>query len=173
MTVVVWIASVMLVAATFLALTRIVRGPSALDRMVAMDVLLSCLIGAIGLEAAYNRHGTTLAVLAVLALLGFVGSVAVARFAAGEADAPPGEGTGGGVGGLPSEQLAGVTSADPADLAADAIAPLSSTLDEAELTGDAGLEAREARPDDARPDADRPDETSPDADRPDDGEAPR
>lgn len=89
MTVVVWIASVMLVAATFLALTRIVRGPSALDRMVAMDVLLSCLIGAIGLEAAYNRHGTTLAVLAVLALLGFVGSVAVARFAAGEADAPP------------------------------------------------------------------------------------
>lgn len=84
MTVVVWVAAVLVGLAVFLALVRIVRGPSALDRAVALDVLLSCLIGGVGLEAAYNRHGTTLAVLAVLALLGFVGSVTIARFAAGE-----------------------------------------------------------------------------------------
>jgi len=83
-TVVVWIVAAMLAVAAALALARIVRGPGPLDRMVGMDVLLSCLIGGIGLEAAANRHGTTLPVLAVLALLGFVGNVAVARFAAGE-----------------------------------------------------------------------------------------
>lgn len=84
MTVVYWVVAVLLAVASLLALVRIVRGPGPLDRMVGLDVLLSCLIGGIGLEAAANRHGTTLVVLAVLALLGFVGNVAVARFAAGE-----------------------------------------------------------------------------------------
>jgi multicomponent Na+:H+ antiporter subunit F len=89
MTVVLWIAATMLAVAAVLSLVRIVRGPSALDRAVAMDVLLSCAIGGIGLEAAYGRHGTTLPVLAVLALLGFVGSVAIARFGAGLGDDDP------------------------------------------------------------------------------------
>jgi multicomponent Na+:H+ antiporter subunit F len=91
MTVVLWIAASMLGVAALLSLVRVVRGPSALDRAVAMDVLLSCLIGALGLEAAYGRHGTTLPVLAVLALLGFVGSVAIARFGAGLGDDDPDE----------------------------------------------------------------------------------
>lgn len=93
MTVVLWIAATMLGLAALLSVVRIVRGPSALDRAVAMDVLLSCLIGAIGLEAAYGRHGTTIPVLAVLALLGFVGSVAIARFGAGLGDDEPEDGT--------------------------------------------------------------------------------
>ena len=82
MTVVLWICAGMLSVAALLALTRIARGPSSLDRVVALDVLLSCLIAGIGLEAAYNQHGLTLPVLAVLALLGFVGAVTVARFGA-------------------------------------------------------------------------------------------
>lgn len=89
MTVVLWIAAGMLGLAALLALVRVVRGPSALDRVVAMDVLLSCLIGAIGLDAAYGRHGTTLPILAVLALLGFVGSVVIARFGADMGDDDP------------------------------------------------------------------------------------
>lgn len=89
MTVVLWIAATMLGVAALLALIRVVRGPSSLDRVVAMDVLLSCLIGAIGIEAAYGRHGTTIPVLAVLALLGFVGSVAIARFGADVGDDDP------------------------------------------------------------------------------------
>lgn len=89
MTVVLWVSATMLGLAALLSLVRIVRGPSALDRAVAMDVLLSCLIGAIGLEAAYGRHGTTIPVLVVLALLGFVGSVAIARFGAGLGDDDP------------------------------------------------------------------------------------
>lgn len=82
MTIVLWVCAGMLSIAALLALTRIARGPSSLDRVVALDVLLSCLIAGIGLEAAYNEHGLTLPVLAVLALLGFVGAVTVARFGA-------------------------------------------------------------------------------------------
>ncbi len=82
MTIVLWICAGMLSAAALLALARIARGPSSLDRVVALDVLLSCLIAGIGLEAAYHRQGLTLPVLAVLALLGFLGAVTVARFGA-------------------------------------------------------------------------------------------
>jgi multicomponent Na+:H+ antiporter subunit F len=64
-----------------LALVRLYRGPSLLDRVVAADMLLATMVGAVGAEAAVNRHATTLPVLVVLALLGFVGSVSLVRFA--------------------------------------------------------------------------------------------
>ncbi|KKJ93764.1 monovalent cation/H+ antiporter complex subunit F [Micromonospora sp. HK10] len=67
-----------------LALARIYRGPSLLDRIVGADLLLSTMLGAVGAEAAVNRHATTLPVLVVLSLLGFVGSVALVRFAVRE-----------------------------------------------------------------------------------------
>ncbi|NLU79941.1 cation:proton antiporter [Micromonospora sp. HNM0581] len=66
---------------TLLALVRLYRGPTLLDRVVAADMLLATMVGAVGAEAAVNRHATTLPVLVVLALLGFVGSVALVRFA--------------------------------------------------------------------------------------------
>ncbi|MGC5029647.1 monovalent cation/H+ antiporter complex subunit F [Micromonospora sp. DT229] len=64
-----------------LALVRLYRGPSLLDRVVAADMLLATMVSAVGAEAALNRHASTLPVLVVLGLLGFVGSVALARFA--------------------------------------------------------------------------------------------
>ncbi|MDG4792409.1 monovalent cation/H+ antiporter complex subunit F [Micromonospora sp. WMMD1082] len=67
-----------------LALARLYRGPSLLDRVIAADMLLATMIGAVGAEAAINRHATTLPVLVVLALLGFVGSVSLVRFAVRE-----------------------------------------------------------------------------------------
>ncbi|MFI7429375.1 monovalent cation/H+ antiporter complex subunit F [Micromonospora sp. NPDC049836] len=67
-----------------LALARIYRGPSLLDRIVGADLLLSTMLGAVGAEAAINRHAATLPVLVVLSLLGFVGSVALVRFAVRE-----------------------------------------------------------------------------------------
>ncbi|WP_341719650.1 monovalent cation/H+ antiporter complex subunit F [Micromonospora sp. FIMYZ51] len=67
-----------------LALVRLYRGPSLMDRVVAADMLLATMVGAVGAEAAINRHATTLPVLLVLALLGFVGSVSLVRFAAAE-----------------------------------------------------------------------------------------
>ncbi|GLZ58096.1 MULTISPECIES: monovalent cation/H+ antiporter complex subunit F [Micromonospora] len=67
-----------------LALTRLYRGPSLVDRVIAADMLLATMVGAVGAEAAVNRHTSTLPVLVVLSLLGFVGSVSLVRFAVRE-----------------------------------------------------------------------------------------
>ncbi|MEV0154718.1 monovalent cation/H+ antiporter complex subunit F [Micromonospora sp. NPDC050686] len=82
MTVVAVLVAALLAVAGALTLTRIIRGPSILDRAVATDVLLAVVVAAIATEAAYTRDATALPVLVVLAVLGFVGSVSVARFAA-------------------------------------------------------------------------------------------
>jgi multicomponent Na+:H+ antiporter subunit F len=72
--------SVLLFAAASLALVRIVRGPTTLDRIVAVDVLLAVVVCAVAAEAAYTRDATSLPILVVLSILGFIGSVSVARF---------------------------------------------------------------------------------------------
>jgi multicomponent Na+:H+ antiporter subunit F len=90
MTVVAVTVAVLLAVGIGLALTRIVRGPSTLDRIVATDVLLAITAGAIATEAAYTRDATGLPILLGLALLGAVGSIAVGRFAD-----PAAQGTGG------------------------------------------------------------------------------
>lgn len=84
MNVVVVVFVCLLAAAAGLALLRVVRGPALLDRVVAAEALISIIIGALGAEAAVNRHATTLPILIALAMLGFVGSVALVRFTVGE-----------------------------------------------------------------------------------------
>ena len=69
-----------------LCIVRIVRGPTMLDRTVAADVFVAASAGAIGIEAAVERHDTTLSILVVLALVGFLSSVSIARFAAPDTD---------------------------------------------------------------------------------------
>ncbi|MEU8659022.1 monovalent cation/H+ antiporter complex subunit F [Actinoplanes philippinensis] len=81
MIVVAAIAAVFLAAAAGMALVRIIRGPSTLDRIVGTDVLLAITVCAIATEAAYSRDATGLPILLGLSLLGAAGSVAVARFA--------------------------------------------------------------------------------------------
>ena len=82
MTVLLAVALTVLLSATaLLALARIYRGPSLLDRVVGAARLLTAMLAAVGAEAAVNRHATTLPVLVVLSLLGFIGSVSLVRFA--------------------------------------------------------------------------------------------
>jgi multicomponent Na+:H+ antiporter subunit F len=66
--------------AAILLVLRIALGPTMLDGVVALDVLVAVLICGLGVEAAVDRHTTTLPVLLVLSLVGFVGSVSMARF---------------------------------------------------------------------------------------------
>lgn len=73
-------------AAALLVVLRIIRGPTVLQRVVAMDVLVSIVVCGLGLEAAVNRHSTTLPILISLSLVGFVGAVSVARFVARDVD---------------------------------------------------------------------------------------
>jgi multicomponent Na+:H+ antiporter subunit F len=83
--VLVFSAAVLGVAALLLV-ARVSLGPTMLDRVVALDVLVAVVICGLGLEAAVNQHTTTLPILVVLSLLGFVGSVSVARFSPGSDD---------------------------------------------------------------------------------------
>lgn len=89
MTVVVLVAAALLAAGGILALVRVEKGPSMLDRTVALDVVTSILVAAVALEAAWSRRIDTIPILVVLALVGFISSVTIARFAAVE---PEGEG---------------------------------------------------------------------------------
>lgn len=86
MTVVVGICLVVLALSASLVVVRMTLGPTTLDRAIALDVVVAILICAIAIEAAVNRHTTTLPVLLVLTLVGFVGSVSVARFTRGRTD---------------------------------------------------------------------------------------
>lgn len=76
------IGVVVIAAAAVLTLIRMSRGPSTLDRVVSADVFIAIVISGIAMEAALNRHMTTLPVMLVLSLLGFAGSLSIARFVA-------------------------------------------------------------------------------------------
>ncbi|MCL2454122.1 MAG: monovalent cation/H+ antiporter complex subunit F [Micrococcales bacterium] len=89
MTVVLWISGAMVMAGAMMAIVRAERGPSTLDRTVALDIFVTTLVAAVALYAATERRADVVPVLVALSLVGFVGSVTVARFAALE---PPGEG---------------------------------------------------------------------------------
>ena len=68
--------------AAILAVIRIVRGPSILDRAVASDVLLTEVMCVLGAEMAINHHTRTLPVLLIIAAVGVFGSISIARFVA-------------------------------------------------------------------------------------------
>jgi multicomponent Na+:H+ antiporter subunit F len=77
-------SAVMLVVGAGFAVVRAERGPSMLDRMVALDIITSILLIGVALEAAWTRRVDTVPVMVALTLVGFVASVTVARFASVE-----------------------------------------------------------------------------------------
>jgi len=84
MVVVVVVAIGMVVVAALLALVRVEKGPSMLDRALGLDLLTASLVGAIAIEAAWHRRTETIPILVALSLVGFVGSVVISRFVARE-----------------------------------------------------------------------------------------
>ena len=83
MTVVYVLAYALLGGGALLALVRLGRGPSLLDRVVATDVLLVIVACGLAVHAALERDPTLVPVLVVVSLLAFVGSVLVARYIGG------------------------------------------------------------------------------------------
>lgn len=68
--------------AAILAVIRIVRGPSILDRAVASDVLLTEVMCVLGAEMAIDGHTRNIPVILIIAAIGVFGSIAVARYVA-------------------------------------------------------------------------------------------
>ncbi|MEU9608469.1 monovalent cation/H+ antiporter complex subunit F [Streptomyces sp. NPDC048057] len=81
-------AAAMLLIAGALVLYRVWRGPSMLDRAMALDVCAALMIAGIGVRSALSRDSFYFPVMLVLAFLGFTGSVGIARFIAVRDRAP-------------------------------------------------------------------------------------
>ena len=64
-----------------LTLYRLLRGPSNLDRIVALDVFVVLTVVGAAVYVAYFRDGSNIPLVAAVALIGFVGSVSAARLA--------------------------------------------------------------------------------------------
>lgn len=74
------VAAVLLGAAAVLALVRIVRGPTILDRMIASDVLYTVLLLALGAEMVIDEHTRTVPIMLVIAATATLSTIAVARY---------------------------------------------------------------------------------------------
>lgn len=65
--------------AALLCLVRVGRGPSPLDRVVALDMFLVLLAAVVAVRGSEPGASLNVTVLLVVSLLGFAGSVAAAR----------------------------------------------------------------------------------------------
>jgi multicomponent Na+:H+ antiporter subunit F len=68
----------MVSVAGLLTTVRLLRGPGALDRIVALDMLVTLIVAGAATGIAVRQETTGLPVLVVLALLAFVGTVTAA-----------------------------------------------------------------------------------------------
>ncbi len=68
------------VIAGMCGLYRLVRGPTLADRMIAIEVVLVSLVGAIAVDAAHRNSQTFLVTLIVIALVGLAATFAASRF---------------------------------------------------------------------------------------------
>ncbi len=75
-----FVALPLLVLAVLLAVVRLVRGPSVPDRVVALDLIATLVMGIMGIYAIATDEAVLLDLVVVLALLSFMGTVAFARY---------------------------------------------------------------------------------------------
>lgn len=80
MNIVLWICGITLSIAGALAMVRLAKGPSILERVIATDVLLLIVSAALCVDMAINKHTDNLIFVLLACLVGFVGSVTVSRF---------------------------------------------------------------------------------------------
>lgn len=74
------IALVLVSVALFLAALRLFRGPTLPDRVVALELISSLMVGIIALVSIVGEQAVLIDVAIALALVGFLGAVAFARY---------------------------------------------------------------------------------------------
>ncbi len=74
------VAWTLLSAGLVLAFYRLVRGPSLPDRVVALDLTATLVVGMIAVDAIASRQPVILDAAIVVSLVAFVGTVAFAHF---------------------------------------------------------------------------------------------
>ncbi|MDD7965958.1 monovalent cation/H+ antiporter complex subunit F [Actinomycetospora lemnae] len=71
---------VLLGLSAVLVVVRLLRGPSGLDRLVALDVLVAEFLVGLVVYAALTGNSALVPVVVAISLVGFLGSTTVARF---------------------------------------------------------------------------------------------
>jgi multicomponent Na+:H+ antiporter subunit F len=84
MTIAFTLSSLLLLAALGLAMRRIVVGPTAFDRVVALDMIGALCLCLIVLFAIFFEQSVLLDSAFTIALVGFLGTVAFARYLGSE-----------------------------------------------------------------------------------------
>lgn len=74
------VALVLLSLAILLAFIRLLIGPDAADRIVALDLISVLIVSCLGVFAIYTGERAFLDVAIAYALIAFLGTVALARF---------------------------------------------------------------------------------------------
>lgn len=70
----------LLVAALFVSLARLLKGPSLPDRVIALDLITSLVVGIIAVRAIATGQTALLRVGVAIALLAFLGTSAWAQY---------------------------------------------------------------------------------------------
>jgi multicomponent Na+:H+ antiporter subunit F len=74
------IALVVLLVSIFLAVARLIRGPDAADRIVALDLVSVLIVAFLAAYSIFSGETSFLDVAIGYALIAFLGTVALARF---------------------------------------------------------------------------------------------
>jgi multicomponent Na+:H+ antiporter subunit F len=74
------LAMVVLLISVFLALARLIKGPNAADRIVALDLVSMLIVAFLAAYAIFSGEKSFLDVAIGYALIAFLGTVALARF---------------------------------------------------------------------------------------------
>lgn len=74
------VSYILLSAAAFLCMVRMLRARTVANRIVALDLLLVIVVSGLAVYTAESRETSFLNVLVVVALLGFLGTALVAAF---------------------------------------------------------------------------------------------
>lgn len=63
-----------------LVFIRFIKGPGIVDRVIALDLLITIGIATIGVYSVINDHSTFLDIAMILALIAFLGTIAFAYY---------------------------------------------------------------------------------------------
>lgn len=128
------------------AVYRVYRGPSVLDRVISVDVILIIVASVMLTDMAYREHQDFILFVVITAVIGFLGAVAIARYVV--VRRPDGVGEAALVNQARQKPLASAAepATTPGEPEAPAEAPIASSADPA-VPADAAV--REAEPDES------------------------
>ena len=86
-TIAVWIGGILLALGAIACLIRVIKGPSILDRVLGLDVMLLIISAALCLDMLVNKHSDYLLFVVAACTVGFIGSVTVSRYVSDQRNA--------------------------------------------------------------------------------------